>query len=168
MILISSFALSETTKVFFSSKDSVDVYKLNKVSNYESDSLFPNKRYDPSDLKLAGRSPFIIEIDNGFYQYNIGGNSRYSKSFNIAASGTDITVQVLGSFEKVHKDSIWTLGFGVGALLSLSTVKLITDQVDADKAYMGYILPMTLGCGFCISFGKWLYDKPRVKIVSMY
>jgi len=156
---------SEPTKVIIESKNPVKIYKIAKFNSEDSESIFPDKRYDDSSLELIGETPLVLQLENGFYAYNVGGNNRYSKSFNINASGNDINVKITGDFKKMRKDSYLVLSFGIGTLLSLTTVKLIDDQLDPNKNYIGYLLPITLGCGFSFSISKWIYDKPRVKVL---
>jgi len=165
LILSSHFCFSETTKIAIESSNPMDIYRIIKFNSEDSESLFPNQKFDSSNLTLVGKTPLDIQVENGIYFYNVGGNNRYSKSFNINATGNDIKVKITGDFVKVRQDSLWALGFGVGCILSLSTVKLIDDQMAADKNYIGFILPITIGCGFCYSFGRWIYDMPRVKVM---
>jgi hypothetical protein len=163
--LSSIYCFSESTKVIIKSINPVEVYKILKFNSEDSESIFPNRRYDDSCLELIGKTPLVLRLENGFYAYNLGGNNRYSTSFNINALGKDVNVIINGDFKKVRKDSYLVLGFGIGTLLSLTTVKLIDDQLDPSKSYIGYLLPITLGCGFSFSMGKWIYDKPRVKVL---
>jgi len=164
-IFSSIYCFSETTKVIIESINPVEIYKITKFNSEDSESIFPNKKYDNSSLELIGKTPLDLQLENGFYAYNVGGNNRYNKSFNINALGKDVNVKIKGDFKKVRKDSYLVLGFGIGTLLSLTTVKLINDQLDPNKSYIGYLLPITFGCGFSFSIGKWIYDKPRVKVL---
>jgi hypothetical protein len=165
LILNSVLCIGETTKIRFESDKAIDIYKINKPNTDEVISLFPSNRNNTSDMTLIGESPIEITVENGNYLFNIGGNRKYNKNFDIMAYGKDIEVSIKGDFEKAKKDSTWVMGLGLGCVLSLTTVKLVTDQVSVDKGYLAYVLPITLGCGFSFYLGKWVYDLPKAKIV---
>lgn len=155
----------EGTKVSVESKSEMDFYQVVKFGSEDSESLFPSRKFDSSNLSLLGKTPLEFTAENGVRFYNIGGNNRYSRTFSVVASGSDVKVLVTGDFAKVRRDGLWALGLALGSVLSLSTVKLINDQMPADRNYVGFLLPIAVGCGFCYEFGKWVYDMPRVKVV---
>jgi hypothetical protein len=160
----SVLCIAEETNISIESENEVEVYKIEKQTNDESISLFPSNKNQLADMTIIGKTPIELKLNNGNYLFNIGGNQKYNKNFQILASGNDVQVTIKGDFEKANKDSIWVMGLGLGCVFSLTTVKLITDQVPVDKGYLAYVLPISLGCGFSFYFGKWIHDLPKVKI----
>jgi hypothetical protein len=164
LLVLSCVCFAESTNVDISSSNPMKIYKITNIGNDERMSLFPSNEYSPSDLQFVGITPLQLRLENGVYLYTVGGNERFSKSFRLMANGNDIRVSIKGNLERATKDSFWALGLGIGCVLSLSTVKLINDQMPVNKNFVGFLLPIATGCGFGYSLGRWIYDLPRVEV----
>ncbi len=164
LLLLSLACRAQETEVSIASAKPVKVYRVDRLRYEDSASLFPRDEFRSSDLSFVGTTPLNLKLPNGLYVFNVGGNEKYNKAFSFTASGRDIKVDIKGNLEGARKDELLLLGFGAGFLLSFTTVKLINDQLPADRSYVGFILPISLGCGFGYGMGKWIYDLPKVRI----
>jgi hypothetical protein len=164
ILLFVSFLLfcisAQTTKVHITAKNDISIYRVEKENAIVGKNFFSTNEYEFERLILCGNTPLDIDLPNGKYTFSFDGFNDFNDQFSLNANGETINIDIVGDYEKTKIANIWANIFACTFTLSIGSMAGIS-KIDPDNPYIGFVLPVVLGCGFCISYGNYLSIKPK-------